>query len=198
MEQINDMTFEEMKRQLSVLNAKLEKETLVNERIMRQTMKERYSKVGRSILITGWVCFLMVPYMLWYLPKIGASNALTIVTALFMLLAGVYTFYTHKGKLSESILHGDLIQVSKKLLYIKKKNRDWICYIGIPFIIIWLPWFIYEFVSVQTDVHFLRGGLIGIVIGFLVGGVFGTRKYRQEQRLIDDLLNDIKELTEEK
>ena len=43
----------EMKEQLTILTKKLEKETIVNDRLMRRATKEKISKMQRRALIKG-------------------------------------------------------------------------------------------------------------------------------------------------
>ena len=46
----------EMKEQLSLLVQKLEKETIVNERLIRRSMKEKASWLHRRLIIESSVC----------------------------------------------------------------------------------------------------------------------------------------------
>ena len=79
----------EMKEQLSILTQKLEKETIVNKRLMRRAMKNKISKMQRHALIKGIIIALAIPYLIGCLHFIDSSpwfNAVSIcslITALF-------------------------------------------------------------------------------------------------------------------
>ena len=48
---INIEEFEMMKKQLEVLKDKLDKETIINEQLMRKTMKDKVSKLHKDAII---------------------------------------------------------------------------------------------------------------------------------------------------
>ena len=63
----------EMKEQLSILTKKLEKETLVNEKLMRRATKEKISKMQRRALIKGIGLGLCIPYVIGVCHLVGLS-----------------------------------------------------------------------------------------------------------------------------
>ena len=61
---------EEMKAQLALLNKKLEKETIVNERLIRRAMKNKAWGIRRKIIAEIILCFLMIPFFIWLMPAV--------------------------------------------------------------------------------------------------------------------------------
>ena len=54
----------EMKEQLLLLTRKLEKETIVNERLIRRSMKEKADKLSLQLIVEGLVAFIMIPFFI--------------------------------------------------------------------------------------------------------------------------------------
>ena len=86
----------EMKEQLLLLTRKLEKETIVNERLIRRSMKEKADKLSRQLIVEGLVAFIMVPFFIWVLPNISKiSMSLCLFSSVFFILAVLYNFYMY-------------------------------------------------------------------------------------------------------
>ena len=54
---------EEMRAQLAILNKKLEKETIVNERLIRCSMKDKAWSLRRKAIVEGVISAVMIPYL---------------------------------------------------------------------------------------------------------------------------------------
>ena len=59
----------EMKEQLSLLIKKLDKETIVNERMIRRSMKEKADRLNRRLIMEIIVCIIMIPFFICVLPN---------------------------------------------------------------------------------------------------------------------------------
>lgn len=50
-----DNTLEEMRRQMAILQEKLDNETIVNERLLRESMKHNYSSINRYLSVEATI-----------------------------------------------------------------------------------------------------------------------------------------------
>ena len=183
----------EMKEQLSILNKKLEKETIVNDRLMRRAMKNKISKMQRHALIKGIFIVLAMPYSICCLHVIGTSPWFNAVSICSLITALLYDYRIHKNLHSNEAMYGNLMEVRKKVLSIKQAYKNWLK-ISIPFIIIWFSWFLYELFQlphIPKDVIFT-----GVVFGGTIGGIIGTLQYKKMQRTTDEILQQIEEMEE--
>ena len=183
----------EMKEQLSILNKKLEKETIVNDRLMRRAMKNKISKMQRHALIKGIFIVLAMPYNICCLHVIGTSPWFNAVSICSLITALLYDYRIHKNLHSNEAMYGNLMEVRKKVLSIKQAYKNWLK-ISIPFIIIWFSWFLYELFQlphIPKDVIFT-----GVVFGGTIGGIIGTLQYKKMQRTTDEILQQIEEMEE--
>lgn len=195
MERYNE--FEEMKAQLALLNKKLEQETIVNERLIRRSMKEKASSLRRKAIIESIISLIMIPYFIWVMPQlIGLSTGFCLFVCFMLALALGYNYYIHSHFRPDEFVYGDLIKAKKNTLMLKKFYANWLKFIGIPFIIVFLGWFAFE-IKQHFQGEELQSILGGMAIGLVLGVIIGTYRYLKTQRMADDILTQIEELSED-
>lgn len=193
MEHINDnIELEQMREQLSVLKGKLDKEMIVNDRMMRKIMRQKVKSIKRYSWTIRTIILLGIPYCTWcFMYLLRMSVWFTLVTDIFMIIALVYTYFMHRGINEKELMEGDLIEVRSKMLRMKHMQANWLKF-GIPFIILWLAWFVIENMNVADAQYILIGGGVGGVIG----GIIGTMNYRKTRRMATEIIKQIEELNE--
>ena len=195
MERYNE--FEEMKAQLALLNKKLEQETIVNERLIRRSMKEKASSLRRKAIVESIISLIMIPYFIWVMPQlIGLSTGFCLFVCFMLALALGYNYYIHSHFRPDEFVYGDLIKAKKNTLMLKKFYANWLKLIGIPFIIVFLGWFAFE-IKQHFQGEELQSILGGMAIGLVLGVIIGTYRYLKTQRMADDILTQIEELSED-
>ena len=191
---IESRELQEMKEQLAILTQKLEKETIVNERLLRQSMKNKASSIRRRAIAEAIITLIMIPYFIWVMPGLaGISAGLCCFTCFFMVLALVYNYYIHSYFQPEKFAHGNLLETRMDTLRTKKLYSKWRMYIGIPFCIVFIGWFAYD-ISQGLHGEELQGTLGGLAIGCVLGAILGTFTYRKMQHSMDEILEQIEEL----
>lgn len=194
---IDSNELREMKAQLELLTKKLEQETIVNERLIRRSMKEKANKLRRQLVLESLVCILMIPFFLWVLPRISPiSMHFCLFSVAFFALAIGYNYYMYRQFPLKDFMEGSLVEVRKATLKFKRLTLRWTYGIGIPFLLVYVPWFVYEKFQVYQG-ELLHAVLIGGAIGFLVGGSIGIYQFRKTLRTTDELLQQIEELEEQ-
>ena len=193
-ELFNTAELNEMKEQISLLRRKLEKETIVNEKLIRSSMRDKLKAVKRRSYILCAVVIGACP--LWATPIFDFHSIWFIgVTIAFLFIAVAYEIYCNQLLSTQNYVNGNLIDEARKLNRYKQLSRQW-HWFSIPFLFIWLSWFVYEATSVG-DFH-ANNILIGGLIGGTIGGVIGWRIYRKGQNAVSEVIEQIEELTGEK
>lgn len=186
----------EMKAQLALLTQKLEQETIVNQRLIRRSMKDKAYKLRRRIIEESIVCLIMIPFSLWLVPQFTkASMHFCLFMAAFMVLALCYNYYMYRQFHPKIFTEGNLIEARKATLKFKRLTLRWTYFIGLPFLMVFIPWFIFE----KTQSY--QGELLKIVlisggIGFLIGGILGICQLMKTLRTTDEILRQIEDLEE--
>ena len=193
-ELFNTAELNEMKEQISLLRRKLEKETIVNEKLIRTSMRDKLKAVKRRSYILGAVAIGACPLL--------ASSTYDFLSPWFkgitiasLLIAVVYEIYCNQLLSTQNYITGSLVDEARKLNRYKQLSRQW-HWFSIPFLCIWLPWFVYEATSMGG--FFVKNILIGGLIGGTIGGIIGWSIYKKGQNAVNEVIGQIEELTEEK
>ena len=182
-----DNTLIEMQQQLQQLKDKLENQKIVNDRILRRSFSQSASrlKLKASVpIIAGVVAILCSPTFL----QMGLSLAFVIATCIVVTI--IY---------NQRIPHTDrdLVSAAEDLRRFRKLNADWIK-IGIPMLVVWLGFFVWELVknSVFTGPE-LYGLASGLGVGLILGLLLGLKNRRHILDGAEELLAQIEELRRE-
>ena len=193
-ETLNTIELNEMKQQISLLRRKLEKETIVNEKLIRASMRDKLKAVKRKSYILCAVVIAAIPC--WSSPIFDFHSSWFIGTTIAFLLIGVaYEVYCNQLLSTQNYITGSLVDEVRKLNRYKQLTRQWHRF-GISFLCIWLPWFIYEANS-AGEIH-VKYILICGLIGGIIGGAIGWTIYRKGQNAVSEVIEQIEELTSEK
>ena len=193
-EYIDSKELQQMKEQLAILTQKLDKETIVNERLMRQAMKSKASWLRRKAIIESAITLIMIPYFIWVMPGLfGLSVEFCAFTCFFLVLALGYNYYIHTRFRPDKFAHGNLLEARQDTLMLKKFYANWLKFIGIPFIVIFLSWFVHD-ITKAIHGEELQGALYGMAVGVVIGGIIEIYRYRKTQRTADEILEQIEEM----
>lgn len=188
---IDGRTLEEMKAQLNLLNEKLRNQEIVNERHIRQSIRNRISDINRSAVVAVFAGVFVVLVGSAYFLALGLPESFVVATDIFVAICIAATMYMHRGLWRDGMFDSDLVAASRKIRNLRKNYGRWTI-IGIIAAFLWLAWMIYLCLSIGGGE--LRSFAIGGGVGLVAGLVFGIRKNRQVIRKSDEILNDIDRL----
>ena len=193
--------FEEMRQQLDILKNKLDNQTLVNDKLIRQSMLNKMSFMKKYT----WVSFLVLLFTYY------AYNEVRILfntswwfygfTVLVMTFIVCFDAYINRFN-KEAFLNGDLIATSLQMQRMKKLRKRSLLY-GIFFMTIWVSWFVIELYNGSgaanggENTSMFYGILVGGGIGLIIGVAIGIWLYLRMQRINSDIIQQIDELTKE-
>ena len=185
----NDFELENMRQQMTTLKNILDQQEIVSDRLIRRSMRDTAGNITRRYYLIMALCVLVIPYTyVVFVMNLGLSLAFWIGTSIFMLVCGGATYYNCLNVTSANMMSDNLIGVGKKMARAKKFDANWL-FFGIPAVILWLAWLVWELYQLDADAA--RYSLYGVVCGAIVGAVFGikihTRTLRQYQDIIDQI-----------
>lgn len=189
---------EQMRQQLSLLNKKLSDQQIVNDRLMREAMKNKMSWIKKWIwgetVALPFIVLVYLGFKLW----LGLSWGPFVMVALALVVAVVVD---HRVNMigDEEFLSADLKQTALSLARMKRLRMRYEV-AAIPLMAVWLLWFIYDiYVHTPADgaMHdAFIGGMVGCLIGAVAGGVAGFSVYRKMQLTNDEIIRQIEALGE--
>ena len=186
-------TLEEMKEQLALLHQKLDNERIINDRLVRRVISRNAGRINRDGLLITIIAAIGIPYCIFAFSWMGISWLFSAVTAVFLLIAIIYTYYSHRMMRTEHLAACTLAEVTERIVRMKLLHARWLRF-SIPFLIVWAIWFANEILSLTGTTDEERHAiLIGGVVGGVIGAVMGIITYRRTQRLANEILDEIKD-----
>ena len=185
---------EEMRAQLGMLKDKLEKQTIINETHIRNSMKSKMSDINKTVTGTIIAGVFALCYSTWFFYWQDFSLAFVIATFVMLAVCLGITIAQRiiLGKMDFS--QGNLVETAEKLSKIKKHYQDWYK-IAIPMIIVWFGWMMYEMLRIHSmESPMAIGFCCGALIGGIIGGIFGMRINKKVIRKATEILDQIAEL----
>ena len=199
----NNMTeLEQMREQMTTFKNKLDKQQIINERLVRNTMGSKMSWIKNFV----WMEIFIVPVLLIIMAAFHDSAGLSWWLFAFLaigLIADVAGDFIINRIPKGQLLSGDLVATSQRLIKMKKQRTSWFI-AGIIFMSIWLVWFIIEVVmKLDYGCTLPHHGTVvaimvaGIAIGGLIGGFIAWLIFRKMQKTNNQLIEQINQVTNE-
>ena len=187
---------ENMRQQMNTLKKKLEQQEIVNDGLMRRSMKNTAGKINRRYTIAMIAGLFMIPYSYWVFIKLsGFSVAFWLFTCVFMLVCVGATYYNSRNLSDANMMTNNLVDVRRRMARAKKFDANWL-YFGVPGVLIFIGWFMYDVYQKNNDV--LNDGLFwGGVVGGIIGAIFGFMIHFRTQRQYQDIIDQIEDITSE-
>ena len=190
-----DTQFEEMRKQMEMLKSKLDKQEIINEKILRKSMRKNVNNISRRYTALVVLTMLMIPYAYYiFVNVMGYSIGFWIATAVFMLICCGYTVWNGKDLYSGNLMEKSLLVVRQKMALAKKRDNQWMLF-GIPMLLLWLAYFVYE-VYQKGGVEEVHTLLLASAFGGAVGLILGLTIHFKTQREYQEIIDQIEEMTE--
>ena len=194
-----DNTLEEMRRQLAILQEKLDNETIVNERLLRESMKHNYSSINRYLSVEATI---LMPIIIIAFPALALIFHLSwgpVIAVILLCLADVIFDYKVNHIKDEAFMGDNLIPTALRLQRAKRLTVLQMM-VSLPLMILWFAWFIIDFFqSIDYQDELLTasayGGIVGGCIGLVCGLIFAIQLYRKQQKTRQQVIDQINDLT---
>ena len=187
---------EEMKIQIDNLKKKLEDQTIVNEKHIRNSFRTKISDLNRTVTMTIIVGILALVYCTWFFHFKGLSLAFTIATGIMLAVCVMLTLIQKKHLSRIDISTGNLLETARDISKIRSHYKEWYK-TAIPMIIIWVGWMTYEILTRFGMTPMTIGFLSGAATGGILGGFIGGRINKKIINRAEELLGYIEELQKE-
>ncbi len=193
--EVPESEYIQMKEELGSLKKLVSENMKLNESAIRQAMQRKADDMDRFALRIILMCSVMMCFMPSVFHRFyHVATAFIIATELMMLVCIIATVVMHAPVRSLDFAHGSLVDVADRMSRFKRQYVRW-PRIGIPMVILWLGWLMYEiYIGTgyeESEFFFL---CIGLLSGALVGGSIGFRMNRRMVRKADEVLDEIRHL----
>ena len=193
--------FEEMRQQLDILKNKLDNQTLINDKLIRQSMLNKMSFMKKYT----WVSFLALLFTYYAYNEVRILfntswwfYGFTVLVMTFIVCFDAYINHVNK----KEFLNGDLIAASLQMQRMKKLRKKSLLY-GFPLMPIWVSWLFIELYNGSsaanggTNTSLFYGAMVGGGVGLVIGMAISISIYLRMQRINSDIISQIDELTKD-
>lgn len=199
------MELEQMREQMQVLRNKLDTQEIVNEKLVKNSVKSKMSWIKKFVYFE----LLLVPFtalMMYVLKEI--FNLSWFTYAFIVVLCAIDAVCDHRINVAaldlEKVEKHNLSDTLQKLVAMKKMRAKAffiMMLLSIP-LFMWVSIEMWQYISTITlkdDLHThivyagAYGGFVGGIIGFIVGIYISIRIYRKMQTTNDEIIAQLEE-----
>lgn len=191
---MEEMNLKEMRNQIAILKNKLNKQEIVSERLLAETMKTKVNTINnveRFSIICAVFCLAAYPVLRYY---IGFSWPFVLATCVMMIFCISATRYIHRPLHDAKLMTSDVATVARVMARFKRQYDNWLRYVTPSLLIPWLLWASYEYTELMglegTERYFTP---LPLLIGAAIGGFIGYRQHRKAVQTAEEIIHQIEE-----
>lgn len=187
---MEEMNFEEMRNQFAILKDQLNKQEIVSDYLLRETMKAKKSAINstkRMEYISVAICLVLYPLMCF---DKTMSLPFIIATCLMVIFCAVATHIIHKPVDDLNFMRDDFTTVARVMAKFKKQYNQWLYYVTPALLIPWIAWASYEFAWKHATVNpwiMTSVLMVGALIGLAIGLYFHFKAVNAAQDIMDQI-----------
>jgi uncharacterized membrane protein len=186
---------QEMREQLAALKEKLNKQEVVNDRLIRDVLSQKMKVINKNGWISGICGLFVITFGNYLFYQMGLSTWFLLGTTVMMIFCAAVTWISHSWVNSNEIANGDLLRVVKQAQRLQRVYKNW-KYIALPMILVWATWLGLEYAAEVKDTAMVISMMSGGVIGGLVGGIIGFKQNKKVINELDEMIRHIEEMSE--
>ena len=188
---------QDMREQMALLKETLRKEQIVNDKLLREAMRNKVSRIHRRAWVAAACALYVMTFGVWAFHQCGFSWWLIGGVVLIMIYCMIMTYIIHRRMAVSSVLTDDLRTVAHAARRLKQDYIDWL-WQGIALSIVMVLGFaleilfghtIYSDSSLTARIVVVSVLLASSAIGFAIG--YGM--HRRVLGLCDDIIRQVDE-----
>lgn len=187
---MENMDFNEMQEQINILKKKLANEDIVNDRLIRKSIKEKVDYLKRQERMGYFLAIFVVFCGSGYFYNLGLSWMFIGATILMMALVSLLNYWTHKDLRNTDYLNDDLFTTAKAIRRVKKINKKWITF-GMIGVLLWAAWLMIELRKSAENLMMAKFFAYGVITGIIIGLVIAFIRYHKIKATCDDIISQI-------
>ena len=182
--EINNSELETMRAQIALLKEKLDKETIVSDKLLRDTMRHKARNINANAWVSVGASIFVIFWALTFLPCEGFSWWFAGATILMMLVCDFFTWKYHKD-VNAKTMNSDLLTVAKVMKQLRDNYKKWLKY-----------WFAVEYCILLSDWRVALFMIIALLVGLAIGGFIGLKMHNSVIRNAEEIISQIEESDE--
>lgn len=188
----NTNELEEIRQQVSELKQRLDRETILNEQLLHDSLKSKMRSVHKIVWrmivigILGIVVWCLMGYM-WNL------SPYFVATTILMFIASMSAEYM-TNRMDDRDLTANLSDAVARLVRMKRMRLIQIVAGFVFLLVLWGPWMVYEMFP-KFEPAMRTPMAVGMAFGAIIGAIRGLTFFFRMQRANDEMIRQIEEYT---
>ena len=185
----NLQELEQLRSLVAEFKNRLEQQEIVSRRMLNAAMKGHVSWIKQMSVWGGYVDLALVPLVVYLLKSIvGASWLPIIAVCIVMVFEAFFNFWNVSTIRDKYLLANDVINAQQRLRTFKRREKIY-TFIAVPFILLWLIWFLFDVYS-GKDIPFPSTEII-VAIAIILAVI--SYIFYREMHSLNKAIKDIDE-----
>lgn len=192
---MEEMNLDEMRSQIAILKEKVDKQNIVNDKLMHRVINTRTDDMKRKMFVAVFCGIITIAISPWaFHHNLGLSWWFIIVTDIFMVYCMSMEIYYKRMISDKALMNASILEVAQRMSRFKSGYKRYTMINIFVLLPIWLVWLLVEvYLQFSGNMEIFRSYAIGLGVGIVIGGIVGLRLFF---RIIDNANQVIKEINE--
>ena len=143
----NLQELEQLRSQVAEFKSRMEQQEIVSRQMLEEAMKGHVSWIKQMSVWGGFFDLALVPLVVYLLKSIvGVSWLPIIAVCIVMVFEAFFNFWNVSTIRDKYLLANDVINAQQRLRTFKRREKIY-TFIAVPFILLWLIWFLFDVYS---------------------------------------------------
>lgn len=187
-----EINLDEMRNQIAILRKKLDRQEIVSDRLLRDTMRTKVSDINKTKRFEYEccaICIIAYPLTAYF----GLLEwPFVIASCVMILFCLISTIYMHRPVDRVNLMTEDLTTVARIMDRFKRQYDFWLRYITPSLIIPWLAWACYEYAWKNAPeginpLWFCLPLIAGVAIGGYIGYTYHRKASNAAKRIREQI-----------
>lgn len=192
---MEEMNLDEMRSQIAILKEKVDKQAIVNDKLMHRVINTRTDDIKRKQFVSvvcGLLAIAISPFA--FHEHLGLSWLFIIVTDIFMIYCMSMEFYYKRMISDKALMNASILEVAQRMSRFKSGYKRYTMINIFVILPIWLIWLLTEvYLRFSDNMEVFWSYASGLGVGVVIGSIVGLRLFF---RIIDNANQVLKEINE--
>ena len=192
---MEEMNLDEMRSQIAILKEKVDKQNIVNDKLMHRVINTRTDDMKRKMFVAVFCGIITIAISPWaFHHNLGLSWWFIVVTDIFMVYCMSMEIYYKRMISDKALMNASILEVAQRMSRFKSGYKRYTMINIFVLLPIWLVWLLVEvYLQFSGNMEIFWSYAIGLGVGIVIGGIVGLRLFF---RIIDNANQVIKEINE--
>lgn len=180
---------QELREQFNLINEKLEKQVIINEALIKESMKKKLSYINRTYKMYVWALVITTPLLIALLALHKASLGLWIFIVVALLVEFFLNSRLYRKLNTKDLMSLGHVEAVERVAVFKKNYKKITIAMLVPAIVLFV-----SFIGLVSDYRFDMGTVMYYSIFIVIALTYEFVRSKKMFKKLDSVLKQIKEL----